>query len=60
MNPETKAKIMDYLTETPRCFVEEIVEGTGVARHITPLSAPHNAVRSGGRGYVKHCKTPPQ
>ena len=32
MNPETKAKIMDYLTENPRCFVEEIVEGTGVSR----------------------------
>ena len=23
---------MDYLTENPRCFVEEIVEGTGVSR----------------------------
>ena len=32
MNPKTKAKIMDYLTENPRCFVEEIVEGTGVSR----------------------------
>ena len=32
MNPETKAKVMDYLTENPRCFVEEIVEGTGVSR----------------------------
>ena len=32
MNPETKAKIMDYLTENPRCFVEEIVEVTGVSR----------------------------
>ena len=32
MNPKTKAKIMNYLTENPRCFVEEIVEGTGVSR----------------------------
>ncbi len=32
MNPKTKAKIMDYLTENPRCFVEEIVEATGVSR----------------------------
>ena len=32
MNAKTKAKIMDYLTENPRCFVEEIVEGTGVSR----------------------------
>ena len=32
VNPKTKAKIMNYLTKNPRCFVEEIVEGTGVSR----------------------------
>ena len=32
MNPKTKAKIINYLTKNPRCFVEEIDEGTGVSR----------------------------
>ena len=31
----------------------------GVARHITPLSAVHNALKRVFRGLVKHCKTHP-
>ena len=32
MDPKIKAKIMEYLTRNPRCFVEEIVKGTGMSR----------------------------
>ena len=43
-------------------WVLEVLEAMclqGVARHITPLSALHNAVKGVVRGLVKHCKTPP-